>query len=52
MQIIKISEYDSGKRLDKFLFKFFDSAPASFVYKNLRKKNIKLCKKRLQAMRY
>lgn len=46
MQIIKISEYDSGKRLDKFLFKFFDSAPASFVYKNLRKKNIKLCKKK------
>lgn len=46
MQIIKISEYDSGKRLDKFLFKFFDSAPASFVYRNLRKKNIKLCKKK------
>ncbi len=42
MQIIKISEYDAGKRLDKFLFKYFDSAPKSFVYKNLRKKNIKL----------
>lgn len=46
MQIIKINENDAGRRLDKFLLKYFDAAPASFVYKNLRKKNIKLCMKR------
>ena len=46
MQIIKINEEEAGRRLDKFLLKYFDAAPKSFVYKNLRKKNIKLCKNR------
>ncbi len=46
MQIIKVNEDEEGRRLDKHLLKYFDAAPASFVYKNLRKKNIKLCMKK------
>lgn len=39
---IKISENDSGRRIDRFLKIYFEKAPLSFIYKNLRKKNIKL----------
>lgn len=46
MQIIRINEDEAGRRLDKHLLKYFDAAPASFIYKNLRKKNIKLCMKK------
>ncbi|MDO4438358.1 MAG: RluA family pseudouridine synthase [Eubacteriales bacterium] len=42
MQTLYISEREEGKRLDKFLSAFLDKAPKSFVYKMLRKKNIKL----------
>ncbi len=37
-----INEKNSGGRLDKIIFKYLDKAPASFVYKMLRKKNIVL----------
>lgn len=42
MQERKITENESGQRLDKFLGKFLREAPKSFLYKMLRKKNIVL----------
>ena len=44
MQEIIISEANAGQRLNKFLGKYFDDAPQSFVYKMVRKKNIKVNK--------
>lgn len=41
MQEITITEANEGQRLNKFLGKYFDNAPQSFIYKMLRKKNIK-----------
>ena len=40
MQELTISARESGQRLDKFLKKYLDAAPAGFIYKMLRKKNI------------
>lgn len=42
MKQILIKENEAGQRLDKLLSKFLSEAPKSFVYKMLRKKNIKL----------
>lgn len=42
MQEIKITKNEAGQRFDKYLFKYFKEAPASFIYKMLRKKNIEL----------
>lgn len=42
MKKVIIKKNDSGQRLDKFLFKFFASIPASMVYKGIRKKRIKV----------
>ena len=42
MQKVTISANDAGQRLDKFLKKYLDAAPGSFLYKMLRKKNITL----------
>ncbi len=39
---IKINQLNENQRLDKYLLKFFNKAPKSFIYKMLRKKNIKL----------
>ncbi len=44
MQEIIINEANEGQRLNKFLGKYLDAAPQSFIYKMLRKKNIKLNK--------
>lgn len=41
MQEIIITEANEGQRLNKFLGKYLDGAPQSFIYKMLRKKNIK-----------
>ena len=41
MQEIYINEANEGQRLNKFLGKYLDNAPQSFIYKMLRKKNIK-----------
>lgn len=41
MQEIKINGENTGQRLNKFLGKYLDDAPQSFLYKMLRKKNIK-----------
>lgn len=42
MKEIIIKENEAGQRLDKFLKKYLSEAPASFIYKMLRKKNIVL----------
>ncbi|MBR5468346.1 MAG: RluA family pseudouridine synthase, partial [Firmicutes bacterium] len=41
MKVVNITEREENQRLDKFLFKYFNTAPKSFVYKMLRKKRIK-----------
>lgn len=40
MQTILINKNDEGQRIDRFLKKYFEKANLSFIYKNLRKKNI------------
>lgn len=42
MREITIGKNQCGQRLDKFLAKYLKEAPKSFLYKMLRKKNIKL----------
>ncbi len=42
MQKLVIDKANENQRLDKFLMKYLNKAPKSFVYKMLRKKNIKL----------
>ena len=46
MQQIRVPQAEAGRRIDKYLMKYFDAAPKSFIYKAFRKKNIKLCGKR------
>lgn len=41
MQQINVTKETEGQRLDKLLAKYLDDAPKSFLYKMLRKKNIK-----------
>ena len=40
MKEIIVGVNDHGQRIDRFLRKYFENAPLSFIYKNLRKKNI------------
>lgn len=42
MQAFEIGTNEAGQRLDKYLLKLMPSAPKSFLYKMLRKKNIVL----------
>ena len=42
MKEIVISDREEGQRLDKFLGKYMNQAPAGFFYKMMRKKNIVL----------
>ncbi len=42
MREIKITENEMSQRIDKFLLKYLNKAPKSFVFKMLRKKNIKV----------
>lgn len=42
MKEIIIDSKNEAQRIDKFLFRYLNNAPKSFVYKMLRKKNIKL----------
>ncbi|MCM1209822.1 MAG: RluA family pseudouridine synthase [Ruminococcus sp.] len=42
MRELRILANDAGQRLNKYLMKYLDAAPSSFVYKMLRKKNITL----------
>ena len=41
MRELNITTREEGQRLDKILSKYLNKAPKSFVYKMLRKKNIK-----------
>lgn len=49
MREILITHNEQGQRIDKFLMKYLSLAPKSFVYKMLRKKNIKLNDKRAEG---
>ena len=49
MQKITVSSNEAGQRLDKLLGKYLSNAPMSFVYKMLRKKNIKLNGKKAEG---
>lgn len=49
MKEIIITKSQKGQRLDKYLLKYLNKAPKSFVYKMLRKKNIKLNDKKAQG---
>lgn len=42
MKQFTVTQKDAGQRLDKFLGKYLNKAPKSFLYKMLRKKNITL----------
>jgi 23S rRNA pseudouridine955/2504/2580 synthase len=48
MKELIINDNDSGQRLDKFLIKTFPSMPGSLMYKEIRKKNIKVNGKRAE----
>lgn len=49
MKSITINSKDSGQRLDRFLSKTFDRLPKSLMFKEIRKKNIKINRKRCSA---
>lgn len=49
MREITIGKNQGGQRLDKFLAKYMKDAPKNFLYKMLRKKNIKLNGKRAEG---
>ena len=46
MKKIEVKANDAGQRLDRFLMKTFESLPKSMMFKQIRKKNIKINKKR------
>ncbi len=48
---IKISENEENQRLDKFLRKYLSNAPLSFIYRMVRKKNIKLNGKKTEIQK-
>ena len=50
MKEIEINSNEAGQRFDKFLGKYLDQAPKSFLYKMLRKKNITLNGKKLMNL--
>jgi UDP-N-acetylmuramate dehydrogenase len=49
MQSFLVSKNEAGQRLDKLLAKYMDTAPKSFFYKMLRKKNITLNGKKAEG---
>jgi 23S rRNA pseudouridine955/2504/2580 synthase len=49
MREIIISQNEAGQRVNKFLLKYLNKAPSSFVYKMIRKKNIKLNNKKIEG---
>ena len=49
MRQLRAKKTDEGTRLDKFLLKYMNTAPSSFVHKMLRKKNIKLNGKKAEG---
>ncbi|MBP3610024.1 MAG: RluA family pseudouridine synthase [Lachnospiraceae bacterium] len=49
MKAFKVTQNEAGQRLDKLLAKYLDTAPKSFFYKMLRKKNITLNGKKAEG---
>lgn len=49
MKEVNITGKEENQRLDKFLLKYFNNAPKSFVYKMLRKKRIKFNGKKAEG---
>ncbi|MBP3568844.1 MAG: RluA family pseudouridine synthase [Lachnospiraceae bacterium] len=49
MKSFLVSQNEAGQRLDKLLSKYLDTAPKSFFYKMLRKKNITLNGKKAEG---
>ena len=49
MKEIEITQDEENQRLDKFLFKYFNTASKSFIYKMLRKKRIKHNRKKAEG---
>lgn len=49
MRAFQVSPNEAGQRLDKLLAKYMDTAPKSFFYKMLRKKNITLNGKKAEG---
>ena len=49
MKSFLVSQNEAGQRLDKLLAKYMDTAPKSFFYKMLRKKNITLNGKKAEG---
>ena len=47
MNSIKVSNLDKGQRIDKYIRKYLNNAPLSFIYKLFRKKDIKVNGKRV-----
>lgn len=48
MNSIKITNKDKGQRIDKYIRKYLNDAPLSFIYKLFRKKDIKVNGKRVE----
>lgn len=48
MKSITVTENDAGQRLDRLISKIFPSLPRSLMYKEIRKKNIKVNRKRCE----
>lgn len=46
MKSITITDKDAGQRVDRLIMKTFDNLPKSLMFKEIRKKNIKVNKKR------
>ncbi len=46
LQELIVNRNDDGQRIDRFLLKYLNEAPRSFIFKMLRKKNIKLNNKK------
>lgn len=42
MKSIKITKDNANQRIDKFVKKYFNKAPLSFIYKTFRKKDVKV----------
>ena len=47
MNSIKVTNADKGQRIDKYIRKYLNNAPLSFIYKLFRKKDIKVNGKRV-----
>lgn len=48
MKAMTVTENDAGQRLDRLISKVFPSLPRALMYKEIRKKNIKVNKKRCE----